>query len=226
VDRFLALSQKYQHDAVPAVSPGLKSIDNGWVYFKLNGGANPNGKRGRLYLNIRAEQLAKFYENALPVLQKSKLRVDAKIAQTANPEDVNRYDEMVIYFNGEDEAAMVSAMEQLYAQNAQIFLDGSPKFTVSLKDGRGKAMTGVAFGEEPRPDQGGKSFGDIRSKILAEIYSAAKKGNYPVSDQRAQRDFQVACQKFGVDGISPAFNSGQESFRLIKNRNSLASRTK
>ena len=216
VDRFLALSQKYQHDAVPAISPGQKSIENGWVYFKLNGGANPGAKRGRLYLNIRLEQLVKFYENALPTLQKSNLRVDAKIAQTANLEDVNRYDKMVIYFNEEDEAAMASAMEQLYTQNSQIFVDGSPQCTTSLTDSRGKTMTGVNFGEEPRSDQGGKSFGAIRSEILAEVYSAAKKGNYQVSDQRAQRDFQMACQKFGVDANNPAFNTGQESFKLMR----------
>lgn len=220
VDRFLALSQKYQHDTVPAISPGQKSIENGWVYFKLNGGANPSAKRGRLYLNIKPEQLVKFYENALPTLQRSNLRVDAKIAQTANPEDVNRYDKMVIYFNEEDETAMASAMEQLYAQNSQIFVEGSPKCTTSLTDSRGKSMTGVNFGEEPGQDQGGKSFGDIRSKILAEVYSATKKGNYSISDQRAQRDFQMACQKFGVDSNNPAFNAGQESFkqmRMLKN---------
>ncbi|MEK7131637.1 MAG: T3SS effector HopA1 family protein [Patescibacteria group bacterium] len=216
VDRFLVLSQKYQHDAVPAISPGQKSIENGWVYFKLNGGANPSAKRGRLYLNIRPEQLVKFYENALPTLQKSNLRVDAKIAQTANPEDVNRYDKMVIYFNEEDEAIMASAMEQLYTQNSQIFVDGSPKCTTSLADSKGKSMTGVNFGEEPGPDQGGKSFGDIRSKILAEVYSAAKRGNYQVSDQRAQRDFQMACQKFGVDSDNPAFNAGRESFKQMR----------
>lgn len=218
VDRFLILSQKYQHDTVPAISPGQKSIENGWVYFKLNGGANPSAKRGRLYLNIKPEQLVKFYENALPTLQKSNLRVDAKIAQTANPEDVNRYDKMVIYFNEEDETAMASAIEQLYTQNSQIFVDGSPKCATALMDRGEKSMTGVSFGEEPGPDQGGKSFGDIRSKILAEVYSATKKENYQVSDQRAQRDFQIACQKFGVDSNNPAFNAGQESFKLMRRR--------
>ncbi len=218
LDRFLTLSQKYQHDIVTAISPGQKSIESGWVYFKLNGGANPSAKRGRLYLNIMPEQLVRFYENALPTLQRSNLRVDVKIAQTANPEDVNRYDKMVIYFNEEDEDVLALAMEQLYIQNSPIFVDDIPKCTTPLIDSGGRSMMGVSFGEEPGPDQGGKSFGEIRSKILADVYSATRKGNYPISDPRAQRDFQMACQKLGVDSNNPAFNAGQESFKLIRRR--------
>lgn len=217
LDKFLTLSEKYKKDAVPPISPGRNSIDNGWVYFKLNGGANPKEKRGRLYLNIQPENLAQFYENSLPVLQRGGLRVDAKISQNANPEDVNRYDKMVIYFNEADEAAMMSAMEQLYSQSPQIFMEGSPKFTVPLADSRGESMAGVSFGEEPGKAQRGQSFGDIRSKILADIYTSVQKDGYSVSEGRAQNDFQTACRKYGVDEDNPAFNTDQ-GFGMIKNQ--------
>lgn len=218
LEGFLKYSKNYENDAEPAIAPGPKSIEKGWVYFKVNGGVKPGAKIGRLYLNIKPDQLPAFYERTLPNLQKNKLRVDSKISQAAKAEDVNRYDKMVIYFDESDQAGVMSVIEAAHKQNATIFMDGAPKSTTQLKDSQGKEMVGVSFGEEPGKKANGLSFGDVRSEILAEVYREAKKNRYPLSDNRSKITMLKACEKYGVNPNNPAFNAGEDSFGVVRSK--------
>jgi hypothetical protein len=218
IDRFLSLSKKYEKDAVPRVSPGKKSIEKGWAYFKVNGGAinNKSEKLGRAYLNIKPENLVAFYEEAMPMFQQLGLAVDAKIAGSASVSNFNRSDKMVIYFNEKDEAGVLAAIEDIHQRNASKFLPQNPKFTAQLVNENGFVMDGVSFGEEP--DQGGASFGEIRARIMAGVYNDARQHGYAMTDARATDAFRRECTARGVDASEAAFNAGGTSFAVMRRR--------
>lgn len=220
--KFLALSQKYKTMEVPPISPGKKSIEKGCVYFKVNGGIEHGKKTGRLYLNIRPEFLPKFYEEALTAFFRGRVRIEAKISQKGAPQDFNRYDKMVIYFNEESERSVIRIMQDLYRQNNQIFLDSAPRLTSPIVDREGNFMKGVGFGEEPAGNGNQGSFGNVRAKILSEVYRAAQRENFSLDDPQAQRVFEDSCRKYGVDPQNPAFNAnpGPQSFPFLRTMSS------
>ncbi|MBI4098712.1 MAG: hypothetical protein HY437_01605 [Candidatus Magasanikbacteria bacterium] len=209
LEKFLGLSRHYEGQKDPPIAPAKKSIENGWVYFKTFGGTHSDTQRGRFYFNIRPERLTQFYEAAVTAFANDGLPIEAKISRTANPGDMNRYDKMVVYCDEEYQRLVYEVIGKLHRENNDIFEVGGPKFTVPVEDERGKIMTGVAFGEEPGAEQGGHSFGDIRSKILTDVYRAAAHGRFALTDKRAVAAFEDACETYGVDPKKPAFNASR-----------------
>ncbi|HEU0050717.1 MAG TPA: T3SS effector HopA1 family protein [Patescibacteria group bacterium] len=216
---FLEISRKYMHGKHPPISPSISSMRDGWIYFKLNGGAKvdrePNG--GRIYLNVKPEYLPAFYKEALPRFYRAGVAVDAKISQKANAEDLNRLDKMILYFKETDEQKILAVVSELYQSHPEYFLDGTPHFTKPLRNVEGKPMKGVSFGEQPHFG-GVLSFGEIRAKILGEVFSVMEKNRIEPDDPRVQILFEHACKRFDIDPVSPAFNLGAGSFRLIRNQ--------
>ncbi len=220
--KFLAFAEKHRNEPVPGISAGEQSIKKGWVYFKVNGGAKRDGTLGRFYLNIDPERLPAFYEEILPDFFRERAGVDAKISGTASPQDFNRQDKMVIYFNAAEEDQVLAIIERKYKENPGAFLKGIPRFTAEICDDHGFVMEGVGFGEEPA-GAGGKSFGDVRSKILAEVYEASQRDGYPLSDPKSLEAFRKACEHRGVDPSNAAFNLSEADpppfYRMRKREN-------
>lgn len=217
LQKFLQLAKRYEGHERPPIVPASHAIMSGWVYFRVNGGAESHAKMGRLYLNIQPARLPEFYEHCLPLFYQRNLRVDAKISRTAKLGDVNRYDKMVIYFNEGDEASLIQAVQELYQQNERLFIGGIPRFSAPLPNQEGAVMKGVGFGEEP--SQTGISFGQIRARILSEVYLRARKNGFSLDDSRARQVFWQVCQEQGVDPEKAAFSfssEGKKYFPMIR----------
>ncbi|MBI5422312.1 hypothetical protein HZA44_04225 [Candidatus Peregrinibacteria bacterium] len=217
LQKFLHLAKQYEGQEKPPIMPAERAIRSGWVYFKVNGGAAEDTKMGRLYLNIQPARLPEFYEECLPLFYRRNLKVDAKISRTAKLGDVNRYDKMVIYFNEGDEEALMRTIQELYRNNERLFIGGIPRFSVPLPNEGGTAMRGVGFGEQPI--QSGVSFGQIRARILSEVYSQARQAGISLDDPRAMQLFKQACLDHGVDPEKAAFGlsiEGNKSFPVIR----------
>jgi hypothetical protein len=78
-------------------------------------------------------------------------------------------------------------------------------------------MQGIGFGQEPRTKGG--SFGDTRSKLLAEVWQDAKKQNLSISDPKFDFDssMEKSCRTYGVDSRNFAFNAAQGSDTMAFN---------
>ena len=213
LDRFLALAKKYEQTPNPPIQASTSSIEAGWIYFKVAGGASRK-KMGRMYLNIKPEYLPSFYEAILPEFNKQGVGVDAKIPKTASLDDFNRKDKMVIYFDEHDQQKLLEIIQRFHQDNAHTFIPKTVRFAAEIVDDHGFVMGGVGFGAEPSKGEG--SFGDVRSKILAEVYPILKDRNALAG--KALETFLASCQKHGVDRTNPAFNNDPNSFSVIRLR--------
>lgn len=179
----------------------------GWVFAQANKGLNRKEKIGRFYLNLKPEHTGDFFAQAAEEFGNAGLNVDMKIAETGNAGSFNRPDKMVIYFNEAEEQQAIQALEKLHHRNQQMFETGRPRFAARVSDSSGREMPGLGFGEEPSV-AGGKSFGEVRTEILAEVYSDAKLSGSSVSDPDFdfEASFRKACRMYNVDPANTAFN--------------------
>lgn len=117
-----------------------------------------------------------------------------------NPQDYNRYDSGVLYFDRQDYAAAIEVIRSLYDRNRSHFKSEIPLFTKQLAIGLGLA-------EEPNQKFAEReSFGMNRCQIVANgLLELVDRGSNSVSDR-----LNAILSQFSTVGISlqhPHLNS-------------------
>lgn len=221
LDEFLSFSEKYKSEQPPRIEPS-RMIHNGWVYFKTHGGASRTEPMGRLYLHIDTRELPQMYRQAMIALSQHGVSAEAKIEQTMDETNFTRPDSMVVYFNEADEKPVLDIIEALHKERPASFREGRPQGTSEILR-NDQPLTGVAFGEEPKQTGEQKSFGQVRSRIFAEMYLAAKNEGVGMASARAFALYHQICAQYGVDAFHSAFNAAtnqqrQGNFQYIRSR--------
>ncbi|MBU0731253.1 hypothetical protein KKC88_00040 [Patescibacteria group bacterium] len=183
-------------------------LQNDWMYIRTNGGLDSKQPIGRMYLNLKPGAAPDFYARAADEIFKAGVGADLKMPREANIDDFNRPDKVVIYFNEADQGKLLELIRSYYQEKPQAFDEGTPRFTAELADQQGGKMTGVGFAEQPLDHS--KSFGDIRSNILADMYATAQAQGISMHEKEFHpaAQFIVACENHRVDPENPAFNIG------------------
>ncbi|MFF0552712.1 T3SS effector HopA1 family protein [Streptomyces sp. NPDC004311] len=179
--------------ARPALSPGF--------FYVMGSRAlpRPAGPIRRLFVHARdADAAAPLWAAALTALEEAGALYHAKVL--SDPDDFPRRDGIVVYLHGDHEAgerAVVEAVRDLPGRGA----DGS-LFTESLAPGVAAAWDP----RDPRPGQGGMSFGQHRAFALATALVdhavAAAAGPADSLEEYVAREFRAA----GIDPLNPQNN--------------------
>lgn len=182
-----------------------------WSYYHINGGCQRDKEIGRIYLNLEPTSCPDIQLEMVKRCHNAGIAIDTKAPNTMDQRAASRADKMVVYANKEQLSGAKQVIEDIYRKYEGSFLDATPKFTEEIKDGAGRVIRGVAYGDEPR--QGGpyserRSFGEVRSKILAGLCEYAHNNRLEVdfTDQDIVNKFQQLCEKEGVDYKNPARN--------------------
>lgn len=196
-------------------------LKNDWLYVKTHGGIDTSQPVGRLYLNLNPVATPDFYTNASNKLFQEGIGADIKMTNKATPDEFNRPDKIVIYFNEGNQDQILKILNGLHDEYNQYFMDEVPKFTAQMANDQNERMQGIGFAEQPLNQR--ESFGGVRSKILAEVYATAQARGVSVNDRSfpIAQVFKAACEKYGVDPEEAAFNKaepGQEKFQSIRSR--------
>jgi len=200
----------------------LMPMDNGyWFYCNINGNCRNQTALGRFYFNLKPEYAGQVFYKTAKAFRDAGLRSQIKIPLVGNAKAFNRFDKMVAYFDAEEEQKVLQVLENLYRDNLEAFdKTGTPRFTAEVKNKQGEKMAGVGFAEEPLFRN--ESFGTIRAKILADVYTEARNSRRSIIDQNFDFEsaFRMACLKYQVDYQNPAFNiqRGSEKFSELKKR--------
>lgn len=198
------------------------SRGEGWVYADTNGGVAKQ-ERGRLYLNLKPQEVLRCYPQLVHALAEAGLKTQIKMPEKMTADMANRSDKVVIYFNASEEAQVLELLEKIYPDFESAFDDtATPRFTCPVKDSRGQDFKGITFGQSS--DFIRASFGDLRARILAEVQLAAGKQGLTVNDPRFafNEAWHQACLRAMVDPDDPAFDLDSQNknlFSLIKSRN-------
>ena len=171
--------------------------DNKWVYFILNGGYTSGDSLGKLYFNLKPEEIVNFLNLVLEKFRKERLPVQIKIPREGERFTFNRKDKVVLYFDPDKAKEVLEAVEGLC--DPKKFNDGVPLFTAEVKNKKGEVMKGVGFGEERITSN--ESFGEIRARILTYLNYVMQKQGQVSNDFGGL--FTEACKLFGVDPKNP-----------------------
>jgi hypothetical protein len=189
-------------------------LKENWLYLSVHGGLQQE-RVGRMYFNIHPEALPSFYMDVVDRLLAADLSADAKIPLKMTDADIKRFDKMIVYFNEQNERALVEMVQILYHENDTVFFAPGARFGAAVPDSSGRPMRGVAFGEDPGISH--ESFGGIRAKILAEVYTRALSEKISFNATPAiVRLFQDACRAHHVDPSHAAFNDDKKTFPYIR----------
>jgi hypothetical protein len=197
--------------------------DGYWMGIDTNGGMKRLKEPiGRFYLDVNPKKLPQFFDEFIAQARIAKLNLQAKMIDMvpddeAAEEKFNRSDKMVVYFPQSQDAAVLGILESLHGRYEKDFLEERPRFTAGLKNSKGATMQGVGFGQEPRVKGG--SFGDTRSKFLAEVWQDATKQGLSISDPKFDFNgsMEKSCRTYGVDPQNFAFNVPQGSGAMAFN---------
>lgn len=191
-------------------------LRNGWMYLKTHGGIDTSQPIGRVYINIKPGAAPDFFMWAAEQGYKEGVRTDIKMPREASIDDFNRPDKIVMYFNEADQGKILELLKTYYREKQATFDEGTPRFTAEL-------AKGIGFAEQPMNQS--KSFGEVRSEILADMYAAAQAASMSLEDRNFQpaARFITACEKHGVDPENPAFNDSRDGagrFQIIREQTS------
>ena len=190
---------------------GMVAYDGYWSFHGTLCGDVPSEKTGRLYINLEQQVCISFQQNMSNILARENLIFLSKIPLKMTEETANRRDKMVLYFDIENLAKVNKIIAYIAKPYKAFFQDSIPRFTKNVTDGSGKIMRGIGFGQEPiQIDGHERSFGEVRSEILAELSGHAirngqKKLNF--SDIDLVRRFRELCLKNKVSPTDFALNS-------------------
>ncbi|GIW61654.1 MAG: hypothetical protein KatS3mg089_0506 [Patescibacteria group bacterium] len=207
-------------------SRGLKLWESSyWLFCNTHGGYRMNKftNYGRLYFNLRPEYIGQIFTQSATAFRDRGLHTQMKTFLNPTIRAFNRFDKMIIYFDADEEEDVLQIVDDLYQSNQYAFDSGIPRFTVAVRDQKGRKMTGISFGEEPAfTKYQDKSFGIVRSKILADVYMNANDNHWLVTKPSPDFDFAFykACLKYFVDPQNPAFNlqGNPERFSELRRR--------
>ncbi|MEI6650397.1 MAG: T3SS effector HopA1 family protein [Candidatus Moraniibacteriota bacterium] len=216
IEKYNAEIEKMITESLDAWGRGEKPIisvmpQGYWTFCFVGEGSKINENIGRLYINIKPEEIANFFWEAANLFSAEKLDVQMKIPSKIDQEDaekvLNRRDKMVIYFEPKDEGGILTVLDRLHKKYRDAFLKNGPRFSAALRDFDGKIMDGIGFAEEPQ--FGNESFGGRMSRSLGEIFTAQKLSMSQgiVKNFNAQQMFRRICEKNGIDYTYPAFNA-------------------
>lgn len=163
---------------------------SGWLYSLPKDPASyepDSTDLGRFYLNVKPETVPSVFKFLADYIGKHNYRIDAKMIdiQTVDPVNyLNRADKVVMYFGKDTQQQAIEVAQVLGRQYATAFETLRPRFTVGVKDDRGRELPGVGYGQEPIPNQNGglgaDSFGERRSLWLADaVIKAYGQGLWP-----------------------------------------------
>jgi len=206
--------QELKHMITELQNNEVSYVENhkGFTFAVLNEGLNEDEPEGRLYMNVSPDSMYQQFAVIANALNQGEINGQMKIDNDKSEGSYTRPDKVVVYFNAEQSETMLSLVEQLQHKENISFEANLPQFTTSIQEG-------VGFGEEP-PD--GSSFGDIRSQILADIYTYAQNENQSLDQWTEGLDWklQELCDYYQVDPNDMAFNSasgdGEHPFEAIR----------
>lgn len=180
---------------------GLGKQD-GWFYCKTNGGYNENDDMLRVYFNVKPEYMSSVFRQVAEYCQLWKIPMDLKIPREGNQQTLSRMDKMVLYFNPNELENLRIILRNINKYNRDAFeRNGIPRFTEEIE-----GLTGISMAQEP---VGKESFGQLRCKILAEVYKENERSikmGIPFTKENFQQNFRHWCTQCGVDPDRPAFN--------------------
>ncbi len=198
------------------------SEDEAWLYCDVGEPVDRSNEIGRFYVNVAPEVVHQYYKVLLAEVYRAGIDARIKIPYKAEVSDLRRYDKLVMYVNElseEDETALLEIFEQLTATYDEHLEEGKPRMTMPVADAKGGTIKGVAFGQEPG---GGESFGGVRSKVLADVYTEARQRGVSVGDAQFDRDasYAEACARENVDPRTPALNADVSNsfFSVVRGR--------
>ena len=186
-----------------------KRPNKDWLYYRVNGGpfvGNEEGKLTRLYLNIQIPLVPNLFQHLIHRGVEKGLRFDTKIIQAMNESEINRPEQIVVYYPTSEEQAFLKFIGDYYEEFGKFFIDGIPKFAAPIEQYRSReTMRGVGAGDEPVADG---SFGMVRSRILGELYEEAERRGMSVASERfpLAAIFRKRCEYYRIDPDEPAFN--------------------
>lgn len=116
----------------------------------------------RLYFTFKINSpspIRSFIKDLIEILNIKKIPFQFKVEVELS----NRYENAVLYFQKEHYFLVFLAVRYLHIEKIKIFRSEKPMFTYNT------GMNGISFAEDP--NEPGVSFGQKRSKLLAEVYS-------------------------------------------------------
>ncbi len=191
----------------------------GWLYTQIHPGLKKDGGIGRLYINVDPTTGPKVYEQVIALCAEKELGIDTKIPLKGNEFNFNRADQMLLYFAPKDADAVMRVVSEVHGANIGSFTNPeTAKFVSPVVGNDNKLLRGVGFGEDPKVS--GKSFGDIRSSVLAHIYRTAEEQGVELSDPSfdIQTVYEQACKDYNVDSGSPGYSANNSQFEDFRRK--------
>mgnify|MGYP007013242514 FL=1 len=191
----------------------------GWLYTQVHPGLKKDGGIGRLYINVDPTTSPKIYEQVIALCAEQQLGIDTKIPLKGNEFNFNRADQMLLYFAPKDADAVMRVVSKVHGANISSFANPeTAKFVSPVVGSDNKALRGVGFGEDPKVS--GKSFGDIRSAVLAHIYRTAEEQGVELNDPAfdIQTVYEQACRDYNVDSGSPGYSANNSQFEDFRHK--------
>ena len=155
----------------------------------------------RIYVNLTPDGSVLVMESLTKGLNKIGVSFSFKVLY--NPQDYNRYDSGVLYFDAQDYSIVAEILGVIFAKYRSHFLPEIPLFTKQLANGMGVA-------EEPNQKFGEKeSFGMNRCQMIANgLLDLFHQGNNSFADRMG-----AILSQFSISGISlqqPYLNSSSQ----------------
>ena len=145
----------------------------------------------RIYFNLTPEGAVGVMASLTQQLNEQNIAFDFKVLY--NPQDYQRHDSGVLYFDKSDYELVHQILQKVYQENQPHFKVEVPLFTLQL-------APGLALAEEPDQKFAGReSFGQNRCQIIANGLLEAWYQDKNMSDEK----MQSILEQFSILGIDP-----------------------
>ncbi len=169
---------------------------------------------GKFFLNPHPEFLEVMLLAIIEAARQQQIRLACKIPKKMEFAFTSaRADNLTVYARAEDERAVVALVRDTAARHQALLRPYRPALTAPvLADG--KPLKGIGFGEEYMV--AGTSFGQVRSKLLADLVRAHNGDMRMREEESVQQIFMKLCTQQGVDPYNPAFNLGGTEWQAMR----------
>ena len=205
-------SEAHYNAAKKLAEFGVKSLDsNSWNV--LQSGEIDHDKLGRLYINLKNENLISSFYQIATKLAKNGTQFQMKFPKKMDSGDHDRSDKTVLYFNNESADEVMRILTDYVEENPDKMNTNTPRFTKKLTNAEGEILPGIAFAENPAGRRG--SFNDQIAEVLADTYmSSNKNGKIDINDENFYLNFSKFCDERGID-ISHMYKNKNSNFPNI-----------
>lgn len=133
-------------------------------------------------------------------------------------ERMQKSDSALVYFFAKEEQAVYEAVTQMVLENPDFFREKIPLFAGQVLDSQGRAVPGLAFGQEPNAEE--SSFGNERGRLAMTFANREIRRRLSAGEKLTIEDayklMAFYLNKFDVDLETPAFNkNGRPLFPTI-----------